>query len=149
GFTQSEGFKEFTGGLREGYEAASGRSIDDLWNNIMCPPEQRGERGRRNLGSRLDTSSMWMRSSNCTVDALVESIQVNDGGKLHTEPEVLRKRLKDSVRVPFNDLDATTEDMLIAAMANATGHGEGSVEVWLGTGKAILNPETYQDARSL
>lgn len=147
---ESAGFKEFAGGAREGFSAASGgRSIDDLWDNLMCPPLGTSDRGRRNLGSRLDTSALWMRSSNCTVNALISSIKVKDGGGLSIDAGYLRNRLKDSVRLPFDDLDVMTQDMLIASMAGALGAGEGSVELLLGTGKAVLDPATYKDARSL
>jgi hypothetical protein len=133
--------------LSNASSALSSLESNSLWGSLVCGSPIKNISTNIDVKSDLDTSAMWLRSTNCTVQGLVNLLKV-DNGNISLDKVEIQKRLDSSLNASLNNISKLTKSQITNIMASRLGTEPSVLKATIGGAEIILEASKANDAKS-
>lgn len=133
--------------LSNASSALSSLESNSLWGSLVCGAPINNVSTNIDVKSDLDTSAMWLRSTNCTVQGLVNLLKV-DNGKISLDKTEIQKRLDNTLNASLANISKYTKSQITNIMANKLGTEPSVLKATIGGAEIIIEAAKANDAKS-
>lgn len=125
--------------------ALNTNSNSTLWKTLVCGDdvETLSESDTKN---RMETSSLWLRSTNCTAEGLASLLTV-DNGKLGLDKDEITRRLNNTLNLAIGNVEGGSSESLLGMMSERMGTNPRDTIVMIGQAKQLISAAKVEDAK--